>query len=314
MPTNKPVKSASKDVKAKPAKAKGMIRLNKYIAASGVCSRRKADELIADGFVKVNGKTVRELGLQVNAKTDEVMVKNRRLQPQKTLKAYYAINKPPQVMVTMSDPEGRPTVADMVKHLKVRLFPVGRLDWDSEGLLIMTNDGDFANEVMHPKHGVTKTYLCKLNGQPNDNDLKKLVAGVTIPGGKASALKAERVRSRNASEKYDWVRVVIEEGRNRQVRKMFEKIGYDVMKLQRVSIGQLALGTMPKGAIKELTPQDLKKVFERDIIKITPRPKREFSVNPKDREKPKKRFHKGVDSWAEENDDDSSEYGKDEFD
>jgi 23S rRNA pseudouridine2605 synthase len=314
MPTNKPTKNVVGSKKtSKPDKQKGMIRLNKYIAASGVCSRRKADQMITDGFVKLNGKTVRELGTQVNAKTDEVMVKNRRLQPQKTLKAYFAINKPPQMMVTMSDPEGRPTVADLVKHLKIRLFPVGRLDWDSEGLLIMTNDGDFANEVMHPKHGVTKTYLAKLNGQPSENDLRKLVSGVTIPGGKASALKAERVRSRNASDKYDWVRVVIEEGRNRQVRKMFEKIGYDVMKLQRVSIGQLALGTMLKGAIKELTPQDLKKVFERDIIKITPRPRREDSINPKERNsKPKKRFHKGVDSWAEEGED--ADMPTDEFD
>lgn len=268
MPT-KPSKS-SKNVKA--AKPKGLIRLNKYIAAAGVCSRRKADELIADGYVKVNGKVVRELGMQVNAKTDEVMVKNRRLQPEKTLKAYIAINKPPQMVTTMSDPEGRPTVADLVRHLKIRLFPVGRLDWDSEGLLIMTNDGDFANEVMHPKHGVTKTYLAKVNGQPSENDLRKLVQGVTLPGGKARALRAERLKSRDASEKYHWIRVVIEEGRNRQVRKMFEKIGYDVMKLQRISIGQLTLGSLPKGGMRPLSPNDLKKVFKRDVVKITPRP------------------------------------------
>lgn len=250
------------------------MRLNKFIANSGVCSRRKADELIAGGYVKINGKTVRELGVQVNVKTDEVIVKGRRVHPQRTMKVYVAVNKPPQMLTTLSDPQGRPTVAELIEHLKIRLFPVGRLDWDSEGLLLMTNDGDFANEVMHPKHGVTKTYLVKLDGQPSDEELRKLVQGVTIPGGKAKALKVEKVKSRTASDKYDWVRIVIDEGRNRQVRRMFAKIGYDVKKLQRVAIGQLSLGSIPKGGMRVLNPEDLKKIFKPDGTKIVPRPKR----------------------------------------
>jgi 23S rRNA pseudouridine2605 synthase len=293
---------------ADPKPFKKLVRLNKYIAASGVCSRRKADELITEGYVRVNGKIVRELGTQVNGRSDEVIVKGKRLRPQDTVMIYVAVNKPPQVVTTMSDPEGRPTVADLVKPLKMRLFPVGRLDWDSEGLLLMTNDGDFANQVMHPKHGVTKTYIAKLSGQPTDNDLRKLVQGVTIEGGKASALKAERMKGRgdNKSDKYDWVRVVIEEGRNRQVRRMFEKLGYDVKKLQRISIGQLNIGSLKRGDYRVLTPTELKKVFKRDIIKITPRPPKAQSVNPADRKPKRRRFETPEDDMA--GDDHGGEY------
>lgn len=248
MPANKSDKPVAK------------VRLNKFISAAGVCSRRKADELIAGGYVRLNGKITRELGIQVDPKNDEVIVKGKRIRTSET-KIYLAVNKPVQMLTTMSDPQGRPTIAEIIKPLRVRLFPVGRLDWDSEGLIIMTNDGDFANEVMHPKHGVTKTYVVKLDGSPSENDLKKLVHGVTLADGKAKALRCEKMASRG-SENYDWVRIVINEGRNRQVRRMFAKIGYDVKKLQRVSIGRLSLGALPKGGYRILTPVEVKKIFQ----------------------------------------------------
>ena len=256
--TPKPVGRRSTPKKEKPTV---FVRLNKHIADSGVCSRRKADELILEGKVRVNGKTAVP-GLQVNPKIDEVFVNNKPLQSAAE-KVYFLFNKPMQVMTTMSDPQGRPTVADYVKHLKVRVFPVGRLDWDTEGLLLLTNDGEFANRVMHPKHGIAKTYLAKLNGQPSDEHLKKLRYGVTIQGGKARALLAEKL-NRRGSEQYDWIKIVIDEGRNRQVRRMIEKIGFDVKKLQRVAIGRLTMGDLERGALRELGPKDIIRIFMTD--------------------------------------------------
>lgn len=239
------------------------VRLNKFLADSGITSRRGADELIAEGAVTVNGKKVYELGVKVNIKEDKVLVNGKPVRPE-IRKLYIAFNKPKGVMTTMEDPEGRPCIAEYFTNLEQRVYPVGRLDYDSEGLLLMTNDGEFAQRVTHPKHEVFKTYLVKVNGQPTDDHLKKLRTGVTIIGGKVAAREVERLRG-TASDKYDWLKIVIGEGKNRQVRRMFEKIGFDVMKLQRIAIGRLKLGGLQRGEWALLSEDEVEKIFAEDV-------------------------------------------------
>lgn len=254
-------------------KPDNLVRLNKYIADSGVASRRKADDLIAGGAVQVNGKTIYELGVKVHPVTDRITVSGKPIKPA-LQRLYVAFYKPENVLTSMSDPDGRPTVADYVRGLPVRVFPVGRLDWDTEGLLLLTNDGEFAQKISHPKAEIPKTYLAKLNAIPTQFQLEKLRRGVTIPGGKAYALKAERAYIGD-SEKYAWVKIIITEGRNRQVRKMFEKVGLDVKKLKRVAIGKLDIGPLKKGKFLFLGPRgvaealsgDLKDLPKRSVVK-----------------------------------------------
>ncbi len=236
------------------------VRLNKFLADSGLCSRRQADEHIDEGRVQINGRKVFELGIKVDPETDVVKFKNKIVRAEQKLR-YFVLNKPKQVLTSMSDPEGRPTVGDMIpKKIKERLFPVGRLDWDSEGLLLLTNDGDFAQKITHPKNAIQKKYWVKVDGQLGAGQLKKLTTGVTIPGGKAKAIMAGPLRRTTAS-KHMWIEMIITEGRNRQIRKMIEKVGGDVLKLQRVSIGRLRLGKIKKGVLKELTYKEAQKAL-----------------------------------------------------
>lgn len=236
-------------------------RLNKFLAECGLASRRKADDLISGGHVQINGKTVTELGTQVDAAHDRVTVDGKPVKPP-TQKLYVIFNKPENVLTTMEDPEGRPTVADYMEQLPVRVFPVGRLDWDTEGLLLLTNDGEFAQKVMHPREEIPKTYLAKLDGIPNEKQLEKLRQGVTIPGGRVKAWHVESAKVGD-SEKYGWVKIVIGEGKNRQVRFMFQKIGFDVKKLRRVAIGQLTLGTLQRGEYAFLDQGALARIFRK---------------------------------------------------
>lgn len=237
------------------------LRLNKYLAECGIASRRKADELIAEGHIQINGKTVFELGVRVTPGLDRITVDGKPVR-QENLKIYVVFYKPENVLTTMEDPEGRPTVADYMEQLPVRVFPVGRLDWDTEGLLLLTNDGEFAQKVSHPREEIPKTYLAKLDGRPTDQQLAKLLAGVTIPGGRVKALHVERVRIGD-SRQYDWVKIVIGEGKNRQIRYMFQKIGFDVKKLKRVAIGLLTLGGLQKGEHAFLDEGALRKIFRK---------------------------------------------------
>lgn len=241
-----------------------LTRLNKALAEAGVTSRRKADRMIEMGLVQVNGKKVFELGVRVDINKDKIVVDGHPVTFYHK-KVYIMFYKPINVLTTLSDPEGRPTVADYFEKYPVRIFPIGRLDWDSEGLLLMTNDGDFANDVMHPRGEVTKSYLVKVNGQPTKEELDKLLKGVSIPGGRAKARHIEKVKRPEGSDQYDWYKVVISEGKNRQIREMFLKIGYDVMKLQRVSIGRLKLGSLTRGDWTELSQDQIKKIFVPDL-------------------------------------------------
>jgi 23S rRNA pseudouridine2605 synthase len=261
------------------------IRLNKYIAECGIASRRGADELISEGQVMVNGKKVYELGVKVDPKEDRITVKGKPLKPL-AQKVYVMFHKPKNVVTTMSDPEGRPTIGDYFKRLPVRVFPVGRLDWDTEGLILLTNDGEFSQAVMHPSKEITKTYLAKVSGRPTEDQLNKLRRGISIIGGKVAAKAVERIRRATPGQKsdqYDWLKIVITEGKNRQIRLMFEKIGFDVLKLQRVAIGRLRLGNLDRGQFMELNLKDIEKVFEPDpaVIPLEDRPKKFGRTGPR---------------------------------
>jgi 23S rRNA pseudouridine2605 synthase len=250
------------------------VRLNKYLADCGVTSRRKADELIARGHTRVNGHVVRDLATQITPHQDLVLVDGRKVHPD-TEKIYFMFHKPEHVLTSMSDPMGRPTVGDYLVRFPKRIYPVGRLDWDTEGLLLLTNDGEWAQKVAHPKGHIPKTYMAKVNGQPTVAQLERLKRGVTIPGGRVRADHVERIKK--GSDRYDWILIVIGEGKNRQVRFMFQKIGYDVQKLRRVAIGGRRLGSLRKGEFQRLTPRDAAKIFENRHE----RPKRAVSIKKK---------------------------------
>ena len=237
------------------------IRLNKLIADSGLASRRAADRMIEEGLVSVNGKKVYELGIKVDPRADRVMVSGKPLKA-KFEHIYIMFHKPTGVLTTMEDPLDRTTIKEFLEEVPSRVFPVGRLDWDSEGLLLLTNDGDYANRVASPQAEVTKTYLVKVDGQPRDDQLVKLLKGVSIVGGKASAKSVEKVK--RGGDQYAWIKIVITEGRNRQIRQMFEKIGFDVLKLQRVAIGRLRLGSLKRGELVYLNDVAAKRVFMAD--------------------------------------------------
>ncbi len=234
------------------------IRLNKFLADHGVASRRKADELIDEGRVQVNGRTVYEFGIKINPETDKVKV-GGKLVGVKPQPLYFIFNKPRSVVTSTSDPQGRPTVVDYFKKIKKRIFPVGRLDWDTEGLLLITNDGDFSNEIASPSSKIPKTYHAKLNGLITDAKIEKLKRGVSIVGGKVRAVHLKKLKK--GSDKKDWVEITIMEGKNRQVKKMFEKVGLDVEKLKRVAIGQLKLGSLKTGDYRPINRKDLEKIF-----------------------------------------------------
>lgn len=237
------------------------VRLNKFIADCGVCSRRKADELIAEGMVTINGRKVFELGVRVDPSTDVVKVSGKVIKEQNHF-VYFIFNKPTQVLTSMADPSGRPTVADYFsEYKKHRLFPVGRLDWDSEGLLIMTNDGAYSQKVTHPSQEINKSYLVKINAPLSPAMSEKLKTGVSIVGGKVKAKHISSVKKSGKGSENHWVSITITEGKNRQVRRMFEKIGIDVLKLRRVSIGRLKVGSVKKGEIRQIPPETAFRVF-----------------------------------------------------
>lgn len=261
------------------------VRLNKALSEAGITSRRKADRLIEQGLVLVNGKKVFELGVKIDPDKDRIVVDGSPVTFAHK-KYYIMFHKPKGVLTTLSDPEGRPTVAEYFAKFPVRLFPVGRLDWESEGLLLMTNDGDFSNRVMHPKTEITKTYWVKVKGKPEKKDIDKLLQGVTTVSGKVKARHIEKLKRPDGSDQYDWFKVVISEGKNRQIRNMFAKIDMDVLKLQRVCIGRLKLGSLPRGEWTEISESQLKRIYTPDlpeelVLKKPSSPAKKTFVKPK---------------------------------
>src|SRR6266446_696973 len=234
-------------------------RVQKIIAAAGITSRRKAEELISSGRVQVNGKVVTELGTKADAEQDHIRVDGKLLRgPERH--TYIVLNKPKGYVTTVSDPEKRPTVMDLVRGAKARVYPVGRLDWASEGLLVLTNDGTLANGLMKASSNVAKTYVVKVAGQPDDAKLEKLREGVSIAekGGRRARTAPAKIRLIREGDN-PWLEVTIIEGRNRQVRKMFEEVGHHVEKIRRVQYGPLALD-VPPGDWRNLTLLEVAKL------------------------------------------------------
>lgn len=231
-------------------------RLQKIIAAAGIASRRKAEELITSGRVQVNGQTVTELGTKADPDSDHIRVDGKLLHGRERY-SYIVLNKPKGYVTTVSDPEKRPTVMDLVRGVKGRVYPVGRLDWASEGLLLMTNDGSLANGLMKASSSVAKTYVVKVAGQPEEGKIEKLRRGVSIAekGGHRVRTAPAKIRLIREGEN-PWLEVTIVEGRNRQIRKMFEEVGHHVEKIRRVQYGPLSLD-VPPGEYRSLTLEEI---------------------------------------------------------
>ncbi len=230
-------------------------RVQKIMARAGVASRRASEEIIAEGRVTVNG-TVITLGDKADPDTDHIKVDGKRIEP-RTQFNYLLLNKPRAVMSTRHDPEGRPTVMEMVPATyRKALVPVGRLDFLTEGLLLMTDDGDLAHRVAHPRYGCTKTYEVKVRGYPEDKELEKLRQGIPLEGRKTSPAEIEPRPTPGDSDN-SWWTVELTEGRTRQIREMFKRIGHPVMKLRRVAIGPITDPHLSLGAVRELTDQEV---------------------------------------------------------
>jgi 23S rRNA pseudouridine2605 synthase len=249
-------------------------RLQKIIAAAGIASRRKAEQLIISGLVSVNGQTVTELGAKADPEHDHIKVNGKLLKgPERHI--YLLLNKPKGYVTTVTDPEGRPTVLDLVRGIGARVYPVGRLDYLSEGLLLLTNDGELAQKLMHASSHVAKTYLVKISGKPSEDEIEKLRGGMMLPAERSplkvpvGRLPDERQRRRSAAVKTSpvrikllreaanpWYAVTLVEGRNRQIRRMFEAIGHHVEKIKRVRYGPLQLD-VEVGKFRHLTAKEV---------------------------------------------------------
>ena len=235
-------------------------RLQKILSTAGVASRRLSEELIQQGRVSVNGQTVTELGTKADPSVDEIKVDGRRIKTTQR-KRYVLLNKPRGYITTRSDPQGRPTVMELVQGVKEYIYPVGRLDYDSEGLLLLTNDGELAARLTHPRHEVEKVYEARVKGVPDDHTLERLARGFPIEGRRTAParIRASEPFVKGAGEQ-TIVEISIHEGRQRQVRKMFEAVGHPVVRLNRVRIGPISDPDMPPGHWRELTPAEIERL------------------------------------------------------
>lgn len=234
-------------------------RLQKILAAAGVASRRKAEELIAAGRVTVNGEKVTEQGTKADAERDEISVDGKRIQNAQKLQ-YFLLNKPKGYVTTVKDPEGRKTVMDLLPDHRRRIYPVGRLDYASEGLLLMTNDGALAQRLTKAGSHMPKTYLVKISGKPRESDIEKLRKGVFISLEDGRRVKTSPAQVRRVKDAANpWYEVTLIEGRNRQIRRMFREIGFLVEKIQRIQFGPLKLDVSP-GKFRPLTAQEVKEL------------------------------------------------------
>lgn len=236
---------------------KEAIRLQKYLAQCGIASRRKAEELIAAGKITIDGRVVTEMGIMVIPGENAVSCMGQVVKkPQRHVS--YLLNKPKGYVTTLSDPQGRPVVTDLMKEVGIRLFPVGRLDLDTEGALILTNDGSLAQKIQHPSHETNKTYEALIKGTPGGREINLLRTGILLEGKQTSPARL-RILDRQAGNCL--MEIIIHEGRKHQVKKMFSYIGHPVLHLKRTAYGKLQLGKLQTGRFRRLNPADLKKIF-----------------------------------------------------
>jgi 23S rRNA pseudouridine2605 synthase len=268
-----------------------MERLNKFLAHAGVGSRRHCDTLISGGRVKVDGVRVTDLGTKVDPRVHQIAVDDAPVRVEKPV--YWAVNKPVGYLCTNDDPDGRPRAADLLPHVEQRVYTVGRLDEASEGLLLMTNDGDLAFHLMHPRFGISKTYLVLVAGHPSPAELKKLTDGIWLAEGRVKAKSADRIKTQGESA---WLRIVLTEGKNREIRRMLAKSGHKVMKLRRVAIGPVKLDKLPKGKARRVSEDEmtlLRKHVELAKERIAGGGKRPTETRPEKADKPPRREKRG---------------------
>jgi 23S rRNA pseudouridine2605 synthase len=230
-------------------------RLQKVLAGAGLASRRESEELILEGRVEVDGEVVTELGTRVDLSSQEVFVDGERLPQPKP--EYFAVHKPPGVVCTARDPAGRTRVTDLLPPDVGRVYSVGRLDIESEGLILVTNDGELANQLTHPRHGIEKTYEVQVAGHLPVEVLAQMRKGVHLAEG---YVKPVRVRSKGPRKKSTILEIVLDEGRNREIRRLLARVGHKVQRLTRIAVGPLRLGDLPRGAVRRLTPQEVSKL------------------------------------------------------
>ncbi len=234
-------------------------RLQKVIAQAGLASRRKAEEMIRQGRVHVNGRLMTALGTTVDANRDDVVVDGRRLRPRAPMR-YMILYKPPGCVTTAADEKGRPTVFDLLKRQPVRLFPVGRLDFNTGGLLLLTNDGPLANRLLHPRYGTPRVYLVRVNGAVAERDLETMRRGVDLPDGRTLPAQVHVVRQ---SEKTCWLRMTLREGKTRQIHRMLERCGgHGIRRLQRVGLGPLTLAGLAPGRFRFLESFEVDRLYQ----------------------------------------------------
>lgn len=229
------------------------IRLNKFLAQAGVASRREVDKMIAEGRIKVNGQVVQVLGCKIDDEKDRVEVDGKRVEREEGL-VYLMLNKPPGYLVTLKDNFQRPTIQQLLPSLRQRIFPVGRLDYDSSGLLLLTNDGELAYRLTHPRFKVPKIYLVKVKSEPDPSDRARLEKGIYIDGKKTAPAKIAQIRG---DQKKSLFKIEIFEGRKREVKRMFQAIGHKVLQLQRTNFGGLKLGSLKAGKWRYLTRKEI---------------------------------------------------------
>lgn len=229
-------------------------RLQKILSKAGITSRRKAEKLILQGRVSVNGKVVSELGTKAVLGKDEICLDGKAIKPE-TEKVVVALFKPRRCVTTLNDPQGRPTVADLVDNIPLRVYPVGRLDYDAEGLLLLTNDGELAHRLQHPRYKVPKTYLVKVRGHPPEQALTQLQRGVTLEDGRTAP--AELIVLED-DKKTTWLSLTLREGRNHQVKRMCALVGFPVLKLRRIKVGPIDLGNLRPGKSRKLKAREVR--------------------------------------------------------
>ena len=237
-----------------------MERLQKIIAKAGIASRRHAEALILDGKVRVNGAIITELGVKADPSCDSIKINGKRIAPQ-SKNVYLILNKPKGYITSVSDPEGRPTVMQLISGIKERLYPVGRLDYYTEGLLLLTNDGGLAHKLMHPRYEIEKKYLAKVKGSPSAGEIKNIESGgIPVTGGVSAPCQ---IRALRKTTQNSWFELILHEGKKREIRVLMDNIGHQVLKLKRVGYAHLKLGTLPPGAYRHLTEREVEGLEKR---------------------------------------------------